>query len=210
MGRMTTTHSSLLRRVCRPEDAEAWAEFVATYEPLVRNYVRSKSHSRGRPLEDSDLDDVVQHVWINLWRTAGDFSLDRERGRFRTFLYTVTVNALTDYRRRQARHFKKRTSDVDGDLPDPRSEPDAEWEQAYQQAILQRVFDQIREELLRDNPNKWRCFEEQGLKGRKAAEVAAELHVSPDLVYQNTKRVMELARGRCRALYEEDLADDRA
>ena len=45
---MNPTRSTLLMRVRDPADAEAWGEFVALYEPLLRAYVRGRGAPSGR------------------------------------------------------------------------------------------------------------------------------------------------------------------
>ena len=58
----------------------------------------------------------------------------------------------------------------------------------------------------RSRPSTWACFEGHVLHGRTAAEVAAELGVSPNVVAVNSSRVLARLRSYCRD-YLEDLAD---
>ena len=83
------TNSSLLHRVRDVTDAPSWSEFVRRYEPLLLSYVR------GRGLQEHDARDVVQEVFARLHRALPSFQLNRERGRFRTWLYQVASIALT-------------------------------------------------------------------------------------------------------------------
>src|SRR5262245_37796189 len=50
LSSMEDTRLSLLERVRNPEDAAAWGEFVALYEPLLVAYLRKK----GVPEHDAD------------------------------------------------------------------------------------------------------------------------------------------------------------
>jgi RNA polymerase sigma-70 factor (ECF subfamily) len=175
---------------------------------MVRSYVASRSQQRGLRLDEYDLDTVVQSVWVKLWKHFDDFQFDRQRGRFRTFLYAVTVNALVDFIRRNRKHFTGRVS-LDGvDIDDSRTKPDAEWDLAYRSALWQRIADPLKAELLQDNPLKWESFERHKLLGRPAKDVAAELGITPDLVYQNVTRIMKRARELCRAISDEELVDE--
>lgn len=203
---MPTTSTSLIRRICDPRHSEAWTEFVETYQVMVRSYIAAKSNRSGAKLQDLDLDDVVQSVWIKLWKHSADFSFDRQRGRFRTFLYTITINALTDFVRRRKKHRAMAMDLQQLNLQDDRIQPDEQWDVAYRAAIWQRIADPLKAELLKSSPAKWLSFEEHKLRGRPAKEVAAELNIDVALVYQNTTRVMQEARRRCKAISEEELA----
>lgn len=207
MRLMSITRVSLIERVSNPGDADAWAEFVGIYEPVLIGYLRASSRCRG--LDANDVDDLVQTVFIKLFRTLPRFSLDRQRGRFRTFLYRMTMNAMIDYLR-AGRRRATATETVE-ELPDldAPEEPDGQWNEQYRQAIFERVARQVREEIVATNPKKWTSFEEHCLKDRQAKEVADELGISATLVYQNTSRVLQAIRQQCLAVYDEDLADER-
>lgn len=203
---MATTNTSLIRRICDPEHSDAWWDFVNTYQSMVRSYIAGRSRGRGVRLGEHDLDEVVQLVWIKLWKYSADFDFDKKRGRFRTFLYAVTVNALTDFVRRRRKH---KAADVDVeqlDVNDHRLQPDDDWDLAYRAAIWTRIAGPLKAELERDSPAKWQSFEQHKLAGRPAKDVANELGIAVALVYQNTTRVMQEARKRCQAVCEEELA----
>ncbi|MBM4091287.1 MAG: sigma-70 family RNA polymerase sigma factor, partial [Planctomycetes bacterium] len=97
LWRMTPTRSTLLFRVSDPNDSQAWREFVQLYEPLLMSYVRS------RGVSEHDARDVVQEVFATLVRKLPGFQLDRTRGRFRTWLWRITQNAVTDWARKRGR-----------------------------------------------------------------------------------------------------------
>jgi RNA polymerase sigma-70 factor (ECF subfamily) len=73
------TRVSLVDNVCRG-DSESWSEFVSLYEPLLLSYVLSRGLTR------VDASDVVQDIFIKLYRELPKFKLDHQRGRFRTWL----------------------------------------------------------------------------------------------------------------------------
>lgn len=202
---MVTTNTSLIRNICNPENVEAWTEFIATYAGMVRCYVAGKGQRIGAPLGDADLDDVVQTVWIKLWKGSAGFNFDKERGRFRTYLYTVTMNTLVDFIRRKRKHRYTEGDLEQLDVHDDRVQSDREWDLAYRRAAWDRLVGDLRIELMRTSPAKWTSFEEYKLKGRSAKEVADEQGIDVGLVYQNASSVMQEARKRCQAIYEEAL-----
>jgi RNA polymerase sigma-70 factor (ECF subfamily) len=94
---MSDTLSTLLHRVRDPADAGAWREFVELYRPLLLAYMQRQGRS------GPDADDVVQDVLARLVRALPRFDLNRVSGRFRTWLWQVTRNALVDDARRRRR-----------------------------------------------------------------------------------------------------------
>jgi RNA polymerase sigma-70 factor (ECF subfamily) len=189
------TSSSLLRRLKNPDDQASWGEFVALYEPLLIRYVRKKG------LDEHNARDVVQNIFITLLRTLPNFELDRAKGRFRTWLWQVTHNAVVDWDRARKRAQKVEDQARDNWRED-REEPDAEWDEELQKRVLEFAMQKVKE---RTNPQTWACFEQHLLKGRAGAEVGAELGLPPNTVYVYAARVMARVREQCEA-YLEDLA----
>ncbi len=84
----------LLERI-GDQDREAFRLFYERYSPKVLAYIRAL----GRAREVSE--DVVQEVFLAVWRRAGSYR--RERGDVPGWLYTITRNKLVDlWRRRPA------------------------------------------------------------------------------------------------------------
>ena len=201
---MSTTQQSLIEKLGQ-RDPDAWSRLQATYDGLVRSYLHKHAMARGYHHFDNYVGDVVQNIWMRLLSASNGNPYDRSRGRFRTFLYTVTVNALNDFFRREQRHVKGRRQMPDSEGLVSTSESDeAEWDRDYKQAILNTVLDEVRTELCRSNPARWESFARSALGQQPAADVAAELGISVASVYQNISRTMKEIRERCLAQFEED------
>lgn len=196
---MTDTRSSLLRRLRDPSDGDSWREFVSLYEPLLLSYVRS------RGLCEDDARDVVQDILTDLLRALPHFELDHGRGRFRTWLWQVTRNALADRARRLQRRSQAEAEwrqRLDPDLL-AGEVPESEWLTAYRQRVLDFVLTRVR---VQTQPRTWSCFEEHLLRNRPSAAVAAELGLTTNSVYVNASRVLARVREHC-AEYLEELGD---
>src|SRR5262249_15167309 len=192
---MSDPRSSLLRRVRDAKDSASWREFVALYEPLLLSYVRS------RGLNDHDARDVVQEILAGLVKAMPNFELDRGRGRFRTWLWQVTHNALAD----AARKKQRRQAAEDGwRQRSSADEPDRQWLTSYRQRVLEFALEQVRG---RTQPATWACFERHVLQGHASKEVAKALGVSANVVYVNASRVLGRVREQC-AEYLEERADE--
>lgn len=189
------TSSSLLRRLRNPDDRASWGEFVSLYEPLLLRYVRKKG------VGEHDAQDVVQGIFISLLRKLPTFELDRGKGRFRTWLWQVTHNAVVDWARARKR-IKSAEDKVREDWKETDREPDRDWDEELQKRVLEFAMQKVKEQT---NPPTWACFEEHLLKGRPGAVVGADLGFPANTVYVYAARVMARVREQCEA-YLEDLA----
>lgn len=84
---------ALLRRVAEGEIA-AFQAFYQRYSGRVLSYARQLSHNNRDFAED-----VVQEVFVAVWRRAGSYSTDR--GDPAGWLYTITRNKMVDLWRKQ-------------------------------------------------------------------------------------------------------------
>jgi RNA polymerase sigma-70 factor (ECF subfamily) len=193
------TRRSLLVEVSKG-NSESWGEFVALYEPLLLSYVL------GRGLPRHEAADVVQDIFIKLFKTLPRFELDHQRGRFRTWLWQVTSTTIVDWarrRKRQARSEEAARQRLSGETP-AAPEPEPEWDRAYQQRIMDHVLGQVREST---QAKTWACFEQHLIEGRPSAEVGAELGLTANSVNVNASRVLARVRQLCE-YYREELGDE--
>lgn len=190
---MAETRLSLIERVCKNEDSEAWAEFFTIYRPLLIAYVRK------RGVSEHDAADVVQDVFVRLIPALPRFEFDPERGRFRTWLWRVTYNALADWSRRRATRDQAERDWIDLHEPVDDNSSDVEWDKLYRRRILEVVTARVRAS---SQPVTWACFEGRILAGRPASEIAAETGVSVNAVYVNASRLLTRVREECESFQD--------
>jgi len=180
------TRETLLLRLRDPENASAWAEFVAIYAPALF------SHCRKRGLSFEDASDLTQEVMRSVAQAMPGFVYDPSRGKFRGWLFTLL-------RRRLARHFDRCSRD-----PLRRSENGSEpfesglnqiseafWERDYRNQLLAWAMERARG---RFNERIWRAFEETALRERPVEEVANELGMSRNALTVAKCRVVAAIR----------------
>ena len=194
MSPVGETRQSLIQRVREGRDQRSWQEFHDLYESFLRNLARRNG------LSHDDADELVQDVFAKVFQAIGEFQLDRERGRFRGWLKTIALRKMIDRRRRRGREVPAVALVADPAAEDPLDE---EWDRQYRQHVLEQAMLRVREAV---ELTTWRCFEEHTLKGRPAADVAAELSMKPNTVFQNAARTLKRVREKCEQ-YEESLAD---
>jgi RNA polymerase sigma-70 factor (ECF subfamily) len=198
---ISKTHFSLLERVCNLRDDRSWSEFDAIYRPLIFGYLR------GLKVQEHDAHNLTQAVFCRLMVSLPKFKPDRQKGRFRTYLWRLTYNTLVDGARRRK----------------VRDRAEEEWVRRFREAdesesrILERMFlDRHRRRILgvalsrvrtRVSPMAWACFEKRVVHGRPASEIAVELGITPNAVHVYTSRVRKEVRRHC-AEIEEEPGDD--
>src|SRR5437867_3700819 len=83
------TPVSLLDRLRRPSDVDAWTWFVRLYSPLMFFWARRAG------LQESDAADLVQDVFAVLVRKLPEFAYDPAQS-FRGWLRTILINKVRE------------------------------------------------------------------------------------------------------------------
>jgi RNA polymerase sigma-70 factor (ECF subfamily) len=198
---MSMTCISLLERVCNLRDDRSWSEFDAIYRPLIFGYLR------GLKVQEHDAHNLTQAVFCRLMVSLPKFKPDRQKGRFRTYLWRLTYNTLVDGARRRK----------------VRDRAEEEWVRRFREAdeaksrILERMFlDRHRRRILevalsrvraRVSRTAWACFEGRLVHRRPAVEIAAELGITANCMYVHASRVLQEVRRHCTEI-EEEPGDD--
>lgn len=191
----TPTRHTLIDGV-QKRSPDRWAEFHSIYRPMLVGYFRKQG------LSDGDVQDLVQDVFLKLCRRIHTY--DREKTRFRTWLFTVGRNTLIDH----ARRALTRRQAVDGwvarvlaQAADDEEKQRREFEKSHHARILQFAFEKAR---ARSKPRVWDSFEMTVIQRKPGAEVAEALGISCNSVYVNSWRVLRYVKEVCRR-YDEDL-----
>lgn len=97
MSESPETRASLLIRMRHHDDAEAWAEFLEIYQPLIRQMARRYG------LQDADATEVTQEVLTRVAKAVADWETSGRQGSFRGWLSRVTKNLVIQYFRDRRR-----------------------------------------------------------------------------------------------------------
>ena len=184
----SATPSSLLDRLRSPGDGPAWERLLALYGPTVEGWCRRAG------LSAEDAADVCQEVFRSVVRGITAFRRDRPGDSFRGWLYATTRNRVIDFRRRAGRQPQAAggTDAHDRLLELPAEEPpDSQAAGTEARAVYERCVRLIRAEF---EERTWRAFWAAAVDGRPAAEVAAELGMTPGAVYVAKSRVLKRLR----------------
>lgn len=181
MYAQTTTHGTLLARLNGGGDTAAWREFCDRYEELIRAFARR------RGLSAVDCDDVLQDVMLALTKSMPGFRYDPGKGKFRSYLKTVTLHALLRRSRQNSNAAPLEVGDgsVSRAIED---ETEETWETEWRQYHLRTAMKAVRAEF---NAADLDAFERYAVNGEDAASVARTLGLSVDQVYQAKSRVLK-------------------
>lgn len=179
---MNSTSVSLLGRLRQPEDQEAWRRFVHLYSPLLYYW------ARGVKLPAADAADLVQEVLLVVVKEMPAFAYDPSRS-FRGWLRTIALNKWRERCRRFTNAPPREDAELDALAAD--SGTDVFAEQEYRQCLVRQALQIMQDEF---EPATWKACWEVVVSGRPAAEVAAELKTSVDVVYGAKSRVLRRLR----------------
>lgn len=191
---MEATSATLLLRLKAngPARELAWADFRKRYAPIIAGFARNLGAS------PQDVDDLIQEVMAGFFAAQPRFAYDASRGRFRGYLKTCVMHALS--RRAQGKLV------MDGrpvDMIDPADERiEKMWETSWQQEQLARAVEDVRRHY-EDNVT-FHAFYRVTIGGEEPAAVAEALGLSVNSVYQARFRCMARLRSTLTQLADEE------
>ncbi len=170
--------------------AAAWRELVDLYGPLIESWCRQGKVS------DESRADIGQEVLLAVHRGIAKFDPDHRRASFRGWLWTITRNAILQWRRRQQPEAAGGSTALNqlAEIPGPwplaaEDEPPADSNDTA--ALLSRALDQIRPDV---EEQTWVAFWNTAVLGHSAAEAAEELGMTSMAVRQAKSRVLRRLR----------------
>ena len=174
-----TTRITLLERLSGDMDGGAWREFCDRYGPVIRGFVRRRGQ------QPADCDEIVQEVLTALTQALPGFRYDPAKGKFRSYLKTVTMRTIS-HRSRQKGADVPLDEDAHADASDETT--DNQWEEEWRQYHLRQAMKVIAVEF---NGQDRAAFEDYALRGRDASETARSLSLSVDQIYQAKSRILK-------------------
>jgi RNA polymerase sigma-70 factor, ECF subfamily len=184
---MFSTPASLLDRLRKPEETTAWGRFVELYTPLLFHWARRLGQ------QDSDCADLVQDVFLILWRKLPEFEYDSARS-FHAWLKTLFLNR---HRSRQ-RQRSPLAVEIEGqDLADDSDARLTDGEDS--RYLIRQAFRLIECEF---SPLHQKVFRAYVLEERAPEEVAREHGISPGTVYGIKSKILSRLRQELRQLLD--------
>ena len=184
-----TTTGELLALASDDSDA-AWQTFADRYRPILQ----ATGRRLGLSMEDSE--DAAQEALIDCWKALRTDGYRRERGRLRQFLLVIIKNQVIDRLRRAGRRPDPRGDSVIADTPASIDELEQLIDEESRRKILSDAMDALANRSGYTEQTV-RVFERVCFDGQPPEEVARELSITTQVVYNATsrcrRRLQELA-----------------
>lgn len=190
-----TTRLSFLGRLSDRSSKLGWAELDERYRELLYRYARRRGAAH------VEAEDIVQEVLMYVYRASERFEYNPARGRFRSYLRTAVVHAMSRRAARLARQGCPTDPDVLIAAAEANEPADAEWEREWQLHQLRCAMRFIAAEF---ETTTLEAFRLHVLAGWTADATARSLGVSVASVYQSKCRVLKRLRERVDSLGETD------
>lgn len=191
------TRDSLILRLPTQSDAQAWREFIEIYEPLLFRFARR------RGLQDADAREIAQNVFLSVAKAVERWQPNKEKGRFRAWLFCIARNQLINY---VAKYDKQRGSGNSTQLKLLRELPEItpeidEITKDYRKEMFRLAAAQARESF---QESSWSAFWKTAVLGESVEQVAKSLRLSTTAVYVARSRVT----ARIREIVQQWESDD--
>ena len=181
------TPQTLLRKIAEyanGDDAAEWARFVELYTPVIRAFIGARGDEA-----PSDVDDVVQEIFVRLVNVLRAGTYRPEKGRFRAYLGTMVRRLLIDrHRRSLARGAGETVSaeevEILDETPDAAAYVDMHLMEARHAAAVEHVLSRT---ML--DPRTVAAYRAYALNGEPAADVATRLGITHNALRQIKYRV---------------------
>ena len=171
------------------QNQDAWAEFVAIYEPLVLRVARASG------LQEADARDVTQQVLLAVSQNIENWDPNRQRGSLRGWLSRITRNLTVNLLTQQRRHGRG-TGDTNVRLlmeqePDPAATETAEFDLQYRRRAFRWAAEAVRPNF---HEKTWQAFWRSCVARESISDVASKLGMTVGAVYVARSRVIAKLR----------------
>ena len=184
-------------------DESSWQEFYEMYWRAIYGYALRFG------MREADAQDIVQEVFVKIFRQMPAFDYDRGKGRFLSWVKTVTRTTVLDaYRRKNARIEGKLKAIEPG--PDESglegiADPDGHqisdpWELEWQKSLMAQGLMRVR---ARVSEITYSAFCLYALDGKSVKDVGEALGIAPSTVYVHSSRIMTMLKEEVSALATE-------
>lgn len=197
MPRIPDTRASLILRLPRATDADAWREFVDIYEPFIYRFARRNG------FQDADARELVQNVLVAVVKAVGRWQAEPHRARFHTWLFTIARNQLLDSLARKRRNPVRSGSTSVSDMLDQFAAPDDVAEQLageHRRTLFRWAAARIKRTV---REATWQAFWLTTVEQRPIEETAQTLGLTVGAVYLARSRVLARLREEVRLLENE-------
>ncbi|MFA6999588.1 MAG: sigma-70 family RNA polymerase sigma factor [Candidatus Paceibacterota bacterium] len=115
---------------------------------LIDKYTSSIYNFISRFIKDAQRDDIVQEIFIKVWKKLESF--DAEKSQFKTWLFVIARNTITDYLRKRKiilfSSLDKEEENFGENIEDEIILPDEALQKLQDKELLDKVLNELKEE----------------------------------------------------------------
>ncbi len=177
------TRLSLLKRLKNGQDETAWEEFHDIYRPVLTRMVAAAG------LPACDQQDVVQEIWLAIYRAIDKYEHRSHAFAFRGWLAKLSRNTALNYLTRKTPRHTERLQDgaVLTDRNSTKQILQEHWDREYQRQVLQWAALRV---ASRVSKATFSAFWRTVVEGESVVEVAKELGMTAGSLYVSRGRIM--------------------
>ena len=180
------TRKTLIQRVKRGDDEAAWEEFSSTYQPFLYSVIWCMN------VPQDDIEELIQQLFVKLWKKLPEFDYDPKRAKFRTWLSRTTKNHVINYIHAQRRRAEKmdvlaRDNTLQHISKISIEDFDEINEREWKTHLASMALDNISELFSGKAIEVFRL----SLKGVEVSDIAARLDLKEASIYMLRKRVKD-------------------
>lgn len=180
-----TTDSGLLGRLAA-EDEQAWIDFDNKYRRMICGI------GQKRGIDPDDCDDLMQEVMLVCCKHIGSFFYDRNKGHFRSWLFSITRNAAW-------RMLRRKPSPEPENLPEYDDGIDREFMVQYEHFLADSVMKLLKKRV---SIQTYAAFEMMCIQQLPVEEVSRITRKSPAVLYLIRHRCLRILRQCIREIPE--------
>lgn len=186
---MLTTTETLLRGLAEGNEGR-WARFYRDYAPFLEDFV-----SRKFPLAHEDAEEIVSDTLIDIAKLMPTYRYDKaKKGAFHSLLAKIAQNKAID----RLRKLKRTAEELEKFAAEPVALSEKDWRREIYNAALRRV---MADASIQESTKI--AFRRHVQLGESAAEVAADLGLEVNALYQIKNRMKEKIAAEVESLKSE-------
>ena len=186
---MLTTTETLLKGLAEGNEGR-WARFYRDYAPFLEDFV-----SRKFPLAHEDAEEIVSDTLIDIAKMMPTYRYDKaKKGAFHSLLAKIAQNKAID----RLRKLKRTAEELEKFAAEPVGLSEEDWRREIYNAALRRV---MADASIQESTKI--AFRRHVQLGESAAEVAADLGLEVNALYQIKNRMKEKIAAEIESLKSE-------
>ena len=186
---MLTTTETLLKGLAEGNEGR-WARFYRDYAPFLEDFV-----SRKFPLAHEDAEEIVSDTLIDIAKMMPTYRYDKaKKGAFHSLLAKIAQNKAID----RLRKLKRTAEELAKFAAEPITLSEEDWRREIYNAALRRVMADV---SIQESTKI--AFRRHVQLGESAAEVAADLGLEVNALYQIKNRMKEKIAAEVESLKSE-------